>query len=399
MPKMEALHSRFAELNRQANAMIADKGDSVWTAEEQAKFDNWTEEMSRIKDQIRSVERLREIDADKHFDNIVKQASGKDGEVTIADAFNALMRNGFENISDDAKRVLRPMNILEKGTNANGGYTVPEELATYVIDQMKAFGGMRQAAKVISTESGIKMKFPTSNGTAEVGEIVSEGAQISNLNPTFSIDTLEVFKYSSKSIAISWELLQDTGVDIVKFITDRLATRIARIQNQHFTVGAGTTEPKGIVTAAAANTANVVTSAAKDKVSYEDLVNLQHAIDPAYRSNVAFMMSDATLAKIRLLKDTVGRPIWGIDNMTSGSPVSLLGCRVIINQDMPAANPILFGDFSSYTIRDVRSSVEMRRFEDSKYAEYGQVGFCQWVRSGGALLIPSGVALLKNSPT
>ena len=396
MPNMKALHSRFADLSRQANAKIAEKGDSVWTAEEQAQFDNWTEEMQRIKDQIRSIERMRDLDADKHFDNIINP-NDKDGGMSVMDAFDALIRKGFANISDEAKGVLRPMNALAKGTNADGGYTVPEELANYVIDQMKAFGGMREAAKVISTETGDKMKWPTSNGTTELGEIVGENAKTNTANPTFGIASLDVYKYSSKVIAISWELLQDSGVDIVKFITDRLAVRIARIQNQHFTVGSGTSEPKGIVTAAAANTGNVVTSAAKDKVSYEDLVNLQHAIDPAYRNNVAFMMSDATLAGIRLLKDTVGRPIWGIDNMTSSSPVSLLGCRVIINQDMPAANPILFGDFSSYMIRDVRSSVEMRRFDDSKYAEYGQAGFCQWVRSGGDLLIPSGVALLKNA--
>ena len=396
MPNMKALHGRFAELNRQANAMIADKGDSVWTAEEQAQFDNWTEEMQRIKDQINSIERMRDLDADKHFDNIIN-ARGNKGDVSVMDAFDALMRRGFDNISDEAKAILRPMNAMAKGTAADGGYTVPEELATYVIDKMKAFGGMRMAANVISTDTGVKMKWPTSDGTAEVGEIVDENAKTNSANPTFGIASLEVFKYSSKSIAISWELLQDSGVDIIKFLTDRLATTLARIQIPQFTVGTGTSQPKGIVTAAAANTANVVTSAAKDKVSYEDLVNIQHAIDPAYRNNVAFMMSDATLAKIRLLKDNSGRPIWGIDNMTSGAPVSLLGCRVIINQDMPAANPIIFGDLSSYMIRDVRSSVEMRRFDDSKYAEYGQAGFCQWMRSGGDLLIPSGVALLKNA--
>lgn len=387
---MKNLQGRFDELSRQANAMVAEKGDAVWTDAEQADFNNLVDQMNGCKAQMKSIEALREAEADKFFAAAVKPADGKEG-VSFAGAFEAMIRKGIDNISAEERGVLRPQNVLAKGTDADGGYTVPEELARYVIEQLKAFGGMREAANVMSTDSGITMKWPTSNGTAEVGEIVAENAQISELNPTFGLTSLDVYKYSSKSIRISWELLQDTGINIVQFITNRLATRIARIQNQHFTVGTGTNQPEGLVTAAAKNTANVVSGT----VSYDSLVDLMHAIDPAYRNNCAWMMSDKTLAAVRKLKDDNKRPIWGADNLIAGAPDSLLGKRIIINQDMPDANPIAYGDFGSYTIRDVRSSIIMRRFDDSKYAEYGQAGFCKWMRSGGALLVPSGVALLK----
>lgn len=398
---MENLRGRFDEFSRQANKLLADKGDAVWTEEEQASFDALVDKMEACKKQMKSIEALREAEADKYFDAVTKPTGPKDSTVTFPQAFEALIRRGFDNLSAEEREILRPMNATQsganKGTNSAGGYTVPEELATYVIDKLKAFGGMRSAAKVITTDTGITMKWPTSDGTSEVGEIVAENNNVSQLLPTFGIASLDVFKYSSKSVAISWELLQDTGIDILRFITDRLATRIARIQNQHFTTGTGSGQPTGLLTAGAANTANVANVTTANTIKYDDLIETIHKVDPAYRNNCAWMMSDATLATIRKLKDTTNRPLWGADNLLGGAPGSLLGYKIIINQDMNASYPIAFGDFSSYIIRDVRGSMEMRRFDDSKYAEYGQAGFCQWIRSGGTLLVPSGVALLSSS--
>lgn len=398
---MDNLRGKFDDLSRKANALIAEKGDAVWDEASQKQFDAYVDEINAVKAQMKSIEALREAEADKFFAAVSKPQSPKDTAVSFESAFEALIRRGFDNLSVEEREVLRPMNLSTtgnaKGTNSAGGYTVPEELATYVIDKLKAFGGMREAAKVITTESGITMKWPTSDGTSEVGEIVAENNNVSQLLPTFGLTSLDVFKYSSKSVAISWELLQDTGIDIIRFITDRLATRIARIQNQHFTTGSGSGQPSGLLTAGAANTANVANVGTANTVKYDDLIETIHKVDPAYRNNCAWMMSDATLAAIRKLKDTTNRPLWGADNLLSGAPGSLLGYRIIINQDMNSSYPVAFGDFSSYVIRDVRGSMEMRRFDDSKYAEYGQAGFCQWIRSGGALLVPSGIALLSSS--
>ena len=40
-------------------------------------------------------------------------------------------------------------------------------------------------------------------------------------------------------------------IDIVAFVVVRLATRLSRITNTHFTVGTGSSQPFGIVTRAA----------------------------------------------------------------------------------------------------------------------------------------------------
>jgi HK97 family phage major capsid protein len=114
------------------------------------------------------------------------------------------------------------------------------------------------------------------------------------------------------------------------------------------------------------------------------------------------MMNDLSVAAVSKLKDTVGRPIW-IPSVTENAPDLLLGKPVTVNDDMAVmaanAKSIAFGDLSQYTIRDVKNSTTMRRFDDSAFALNGQVGFCGWTRSGGNLLDTAAVKLYQNSAT
>jgi HK97 family phage major capsid protein len=142
-------------------------------------------------------------------------------------------------------------------------------------------------------------------------------------------------------------------------------------------------------------------------VIYDDLVDLIHSVDPAYRGSgmCRFMMHDLSVAKVRKIKDSQGMPIWApsyADGVRGGVPDRLLGYAVQVNQDVAqmAANAksILFGDFQYYKIRDVMA-VTMFRFTDSAYAKLGQVGFLAWMRSGGNLVDTTAVKHYANSAT
>ena len=175
------------------------------------------------------------------------------------------------------------------------------------------------------------------------------------------------YKYSSKKIALPWELVQDSVIDIVAFVVNR-GHPPRRITNTHFTVRHWLQPPFGIVTRAASG--KVGTTGQTTTVIYDDLVDLEHSVDPAYRRNAAYMMNDASVKVIRKIKDSQNRPIFvhGYEAgavVNGGAPDSLMGRRIVVNQDVAVmaanAKSILFGDFSLYTIRDVMSA-EVRRF-------------------------------------
>lgn len=399
MSHLNALRERKQEIARLANKLLADKGDQVWTAEDQKIYDGHMDELQRISAQINAHQAQLDAAAEDQF----RQAPGKktdtfDGVQALA----LLLRNGQQNLSPEQAAQIR--NAMSTTTPAEGGYTVPSEVAKMVIDQLKAYGGMREVAEILTTDTGAGLNFPTSDGTSEEGEIVGENAAATAGDITFNTVALNPFKYSSKKIALPVELVQDSGIDIVGLVIARLSTRLGRITNKHFTIGTGSGQPNGIMTASTIGVTG--TTGNTTAVTYDALIDLQHSVNRAYRRNGRFMMADATVGAIRKMKDGQNRPIFvpGYEvGVPGGVPDTLLGAPLIVNDDVAVmaanARSIAFGDLSKYIIRDVRGSMSIRRFDDSAFALNGQVGFCGWMRTGGNLTDTAAVRVYRNSAT
>jgi HK97 family phage major capsid protein len=366
--------------------------------------DTLSNEIGDIDDRIQRIETANALAAERaERDGVIDAADriAKDKRSPQAAAFAKFMRFGAHDLTPEEARFFATMSV---GTGSQGGYTVPTETAASVLDALKAFGGMRKVANTIRTENGDPINFPTSNGTSEVGELVAENSQAASLDLSFGVLNLPVYKYSSKVVTVPIELLQDSAVDIEAFVRKRLVTRLGRITNTHFTVGTGSSQPNGIVTAAGVG--KIGASGETVTVIYDDLVDLEHSVDPAYREapGCGWMMSDAMLKVIRKIKDTVGRPIFvpGYElQVPGGAPDELMGRPITINQDVPAPgagnNSILFGAFGEYTIRDCMD-IAMFRFTDSAFTIKGQVGFLAWMRAGGNLLdVGGGVKAFQHS--
>ncbi len=143
-------------------------------------------------------------------------------------------------------------------------------------------------------------------------------------------------------------------------------------------------------------------------MTYEDLVDLEHSVDPIYRAgpSVGFMLHDSTLKELRKLKDNNGRPIFvpGYEEGNpGGAPDRLLNRPIYISQEMPAmganAKSILFGDFSRYLIREVMD-LTLFRMADSNFIRNGRIGFVAFNRLGGNLIDVGGaVKAYQNSAT
>lgn len=394
---------------------ILDNNQATWNAEHQKKYDDNIAEIERIDGALARHQKLLDLEAEKNFNDAVKEGQRGRGEADSEGegaAIAAFLRGGLSNLNEDqrARNAQRQTpdirNAMSTTTGSEGGYTVAEEWNKKLEEALKAFGGMRAVSTILRTSTGGTLHFPATDATAEMGEIVGQNTAVTNLDTTFSTIPLGAFKYSSKSISLPFELIQDSIIGIEDYVLRLLATRIGRIQNKHYTVGAGTTEPFGIVTKAGSG--KVGTTGQTLTVIYDDLVDLEHSVDPAYRGNAKYMMHDQSVKVIRKIKDTQGRPIFvpGYEAnamVNGGAPDSLMGRPIQVNQDVPVmaanAKSILFGDFSKYTIRDVMD-LTLFRMTDSAYTLKGQVGFVGFLRSDGNLIDAGGaVKAYVNSAT
>lgn len=388
MKSIRALRERHTALATEVRDLVAK--DEKWSPEKQAKYDQGMAEIDDIKAEIARIEAVEAALGDLSDSNELLKATTakvKKVDAAVRAVFDKWARNDDRQLSAQDWETIR--NTMSTTTGSEGGYTVPVEIAKSVAEALKSLGGMRAVGTVIQSSDGVDMNFPTSDGTAEEGEIVAQNAPANDQDATFGTVLIPTYKYSSKVVTVPYELLQDSSIDIDRFVTRRLDQRVWRITNKHFTIGTGTGQPKGIDIAATLGKQG--TTGQTTTVIVDDLIDMVHSVDNAYRDlgNCRWMMHDSSLKVIRKLKDSQGRPIFlpGYDGLAGPMPDTLLGYPITINNHMPvmaaSAKSILFGDFSYYVIRDVVSSYVIQRYDDSPYAKKGQRGFHLWARAGG----------------
>ncbi|MBB3035384.1 phage major capsid protein [Alteriqipengyuania lutimaris] len=277
-------------------------------------------------------------------------------------------------LSNEERQALRSVEqrVQTAGTPADGGYTVPTELMNEIVKAMKDWGPMfdEDVARVFTTASGNQMTIPTVDDTGVTPEAHAEGSQGTDdggKDVTFGEKSLDAFAYDTEWIKWSFELDEDSIFAMEQLLGSLLGERLGRNGNKQLTVGAGGSAPNGVVTASSLG----VTAAATGAIAADELIDLQHSVNAAYRRSpkTRWQFSDDTLKVIRKLKDGQGNYLWQMGDVRSGEPDQLLRSPYSVNDDVPpiaAGNrAIIYGDHSKYFVRKVgavRTIVARERF-------------------------------------
>jgi HK97 family phage major capsid protein len=283
----------------------------------------------------------------------------------------------------DEKRGTDPQSTA---AGAGGEFIAPTTFIQRVERALLMFGGVRQVAEIIRTNEGNALHWPTVDDTGNTGVLLGENAEATVLDVTTSELVLHAYKYSSKLVKVSQELIEDAAFNLAELLGDMLGERIGRAENAAFTTGDGNSKPNGIVTAATQGEE----AASQTAITADELIELFHSVDPSYRmqEGVGFMMHDAIVAVVRKLKGEDNQYLWQ-PGLQAGQPDRLLNAPVTINQSMASAlaqsaKVVLFGALRKYKIRDVRT-LRLRRLVE-RYGEFDQEGFVAFHRTDGDLL-------------
>lgn len=426
MTGIQALRERRDALAKTLVDLVDKEKTPKWEPSHQERYDAAMREIDDIDGQIkRHTEAMAKISlgaaerggiADADRDRFTRTPGAQSPESGAMRAFLAgglgalaaedLQRMRARQTPDIAAAMRTPQAAMSTTTGSEGGYTVATEYYRQLTEAMKAFGGFRNLATILQTGTGAQMNFPTADATSEEGEIVGQNVAVSAGDTTFGNLQMDVYKYSSKKIALPFELLQDSMFDLDAYIRALLALRIGRITAKHYVIGTGTNQPKGVVTSASAGKTGA--TGQTTSVTYDDLVDLEHSVDPIYRGmpGVGWLMHDTSVREVRKIKDDQGRPIFvpGYESSNpGGAPDRLLGRPITVDQAMPVmaanAKSILFGDYKRYLIREVMD-LTIFRMADSNFILNGQIGFVAFNRQGGGLVDVGGaVKAYANSAT
>lgn len=353
--------ARAAELEKRHDDIMA----------EFDKLDAQIAREKRVEDAERRQREAEEESRDRRRPNPAGDEGRNDDEPSMEyrDVFHRFLKSGGDmgEMSSEERAILRRSTVVvgesraqTTGTTTAGGFLVPTELANMIVKSMKAWGPMYDGdiTTVFDTASGNPIKIPTVDDTAVTAEKHAEGTPLTDdggKDVTIGQKSLDSYVFDTEFIRFSMELAQDSAFNVETLLAELLGERLGRIANRELTVGDGVGDPNGVVTASSLGK----TAAAVGAITADELIDLQHSVDPAYRQSpkVRWMFNDTTLATIRKLKDGQGNFLWQMGDVTKGAPGTLLGQRYEVNQAMASiatgAKPILFGDFGRYFVRKV----------------------------------------------
>ena len=299
-----------------------------------------------------------------------------------------------------------------------GGYFVPAGFVYDVEIATKYFCPMADGSviRILETATGNVLPYPTNNDTNEAWYIIGEAVQVSDQGQTSNYPTpgtvpsgqpgnlamgqvlFGAWKGTTGLVRVSLEILQDSAFDLEDFLKNAFAVRMGRGYEYYLTRGSGVNQPTGIVTAVVASGqgATIATGSStndgsvntgSNSIGTNDLISLEHAIDPTYRRGGKFMFHDQTLKTIKQLLDKYGRPLW-VPGIAVNAPDTVLGYPYVVNQSMSqiaaGATTVLFGSLNKFLMRKVRDLSVLRL--DERFADYGEVAFIAFSRIDSNLL-------------
>lgn len=372
----------YLETHRNSEGYLAAKDVSAYEAMEK--------EIINLGEEIKRMERGEQIEAElsRPTASPLTNQPGVNGGIKTGRASdeykNAMLgalRSNFRQVS----------NVLIEGTDASGGYLVPAEWDTRLIEKLQQENVLRKLGTTIQTSGERKINVAASKPAASW---VEESGALQFSDPTFAQVILDAWKLSVAT-KVSEELLADNQYDLEGFLIRAFGEAIAAKEEEAFLTGDGNSKPTGILHSTKGGQISVTADSATS-ITVDEVIDLIYKLKRPYRAKAAFIMADSTLAAIRKLKDGIGMYIWQ-PGLTAGEPDRLLGYPVYTSAYMPtmtAGQPaIAFGDFSFYNIADrgTRSFAALNEL----YAANGQVAFVAKERVDGKLILPEAVQILK----
>jgi HK97 family phage major capsid protein len=270
-----------------------------------------------------------------------------------------------------------------EGINTAGGFLVPTEFESAVIDLREEFGTFRKYARVVAMASDA-MTIPrrTSGVTAY---FVGENSSITESQKGWDQVTLSAKKLGCLT-RMSTELSEDAAINVADDLAREMAYAFAAKEDEVGWNGDGTSDDGGIQGVRAKFTGGVASwVGAVDQTSGVDTLGELTMVDilktigtlPRYAHRSArFYMSQQCWVHFQRLMAALGGN--NVDTVTGAVSMSFLGYPVVLDQTMPIGGTIndapiyCFGDLSLAARMGTRRGLTVKVSED-RYIEYDQI--------------------------
>lgn len=301
-------------------------------------------------------------------------------------------------------------NTISTAEPDEGGYTVVPVLADQIRAKVHDVSAMARIARQETLLQGNTWAQPINTDLSSATWVGEKATRPAGTAPTFERADISLNELAA-NIPITQRALDDSFYDLGSFLQRNMGDQFARSIGSALLTGDGLEKPKGLLdypTSTALDGArpwftlqhiNTGAAGAFGTDPADNLVDLAYSIRAPYRPNARWLMTRATAAAIRKVKDVDGRSLW-VDPLTEGMPPVLLGHPVELDEAMPeigaGALAIAFGDFAECYSMVTRQGLRLLR---DPYSLKGSVLFYAYQRVGGGVVNSEAVKFLRFAAT
>jgi len=310
---------------------------------------------------------------------------------------------------DDAVRA----KDLAEGANSVGGYLVPVEMGTPIIDKALEESIVKPRASVqpmASNRITFAADVDVNHSTNYFGGVTiyrpGEAGQKTATSPTYAQIALTLHKVTGLC-HVSDELLEDSSIAVEADITRKFSQTIAFVQDDDFLNGNGVNAPLGVLNS---NNPSIITVTAEtgqgaSTIVAENIIKMWARMYSRGKSNSVWVANDDTfpqLATMALAVGTGGVPLWMPAGGLTGLPYQTLMGRPLIFtekcQTLGTAGDIALVDFSQYKIGEKTNGLQIATSIHFKF-DYDQQSFRFVLRYDGQPTWTSALTPLRSSST
>lgn len=291
-----------------------------------------------------------------------------------------------ETLTRKRNALLKIQNSFGSEVPADGGFLIPENLRSEILQVALESAVVRPRAQVIPMDSlrvPIPMIDTTSNVSSVFGGVVcywtEEAAQLVESQASFGRVVLDAKKLTGYA-EVPNELLADAPA-FASFFDTIFPRAIAWFEDIAFMTGTGVGEPLGFINCPASVQVPIEINQATKTIVWENVVKMYARMLPTALGNAVWICSIDTfpeLATMALSVGTGGGPVWMGNYTNPGAntpPITILGRPVFFTEKTPAlgtSGDISFVDLSYYLIGDRQmmqsASSEQYKFQNDKTA-------------------------------
>ena len=361
----EKRNTLYAELT--ALFENAENESRAFNDEEETKFTSLSKEIAALDKQIKRETEHRNLELGKPADN----SPTAEQETRAFELYLKSQVTGDKSLETRANM-----------TYGDNGAVIPKTIVNKIIDKVTNISPLFAKTTKYYLKGDISIPYVN---TADGDITVAFASEFSSLTAsTVKISSIELKGFLAAClVVVSRKLINNSQFDIVSFVINRMAQKIAIFVEDYLINGGTSATLGGTASGLKQSVTQAKSITAGGSLTGDYLIDVQDTIPDVYQADACWIMHPQTRTLIRKLKDGQNNYLL-IKDFASPTGYTLLGKPVYVSDNMTAFSSatagkdfLYYGDFSGLAVK-IAEDPNIQVLNETYATQHG-VGFVLWM--------------------